>query len=164
MDGEGEILDEIPRPRTRGDCAGVPRPCPFVTCKYSTYNLRAAARAIANGAEPPDPTERDPRFSCTLDIADEGEATLEDVGRALGESRERVRQIEASARRKLAHPSRARHLEVFRLDGPEITRNVRPERDDTGASMSPRLGAILAEMRAQRDAKSVPRTEAERMA
>jgi RNA polymerase primary sigma factor len=39
--------------------------------------------------------------------------TLEEVGRQLGVTRERVRQIEASALRRLRHPSRSRPLREF---------------------------------------------------
>lgn len=46
---------------------------------------------------------------------DGGEAkTLEDIGRMYNLSKERIRQIEATALKKLAHPSRARQLEGFR--------------------------------------------------
>ena len=39
--------------------------------------------------------------------------TLEDVGKEFNITRERIRQIEAKALRKLRHPSRARHLKGF---------------------------------------------------
>ena len=39
--------------------------------------------------------------------------TLEDVGKDFKITRERIRQIEAKALRKLRHPSRARHLRGF---------------------------------------------------
>ena len=39
--------------------------------------------------------------------------TLEEVGKEFNVTRERIRQIEAKALRKLRHPSRARHLKGF---------------------------------------------------
>jgi RNA polymerase primary sigma factor len=39
--------------------------------------------------------------------------TLEEVGQRFNITRERIRQIEAKALRKLRHPSRARHLKGF---------------------------------------------------
>lgn len=65
-------------PVTRGECAAVARPCPWVTCQHHLA-----------GAE-----------SCALDVADRGGATLEEVAEALGTTRERVRQIEEKAIRK----------------------------------------------------------------
>ncbi|MCB1119885.1 MAG: RNA polymerase subunit sigma, partial [Chlamydiia bacterium] len=39
--------------------------------------------------------------------------TLEEVGLRFSVTRERVRQIEAKALRKMRHPTRAKHLEAF---------------------------------------------------
>lgn len=44
--------------------------------------------------------------------------TLEEVGKQFGVTRERIRQIEAKALRKLRHPSRSRELKTF-AEGPE---------------------------------------------
>ncbi|HGI6466274.1 TPA: sigma factor-like helix-turn-helix DNA-binding protein, partial [Listeria monocytogenes] len=38
---------------------------------------------------------------------------LEEVGRVFGVTRERIRQIEAKALRKLRHPSRSKQLKDF---------------------------------------------------
>ncbi len=43
----------------------------------------------------------------------EEDQTLEQVGRGFGVTRERIRQIEAKALKRLRHPSRARHLKAF---------------------------------------------------
>jgi len=47
-------------------------------------------------------------------IEDGSERTLEEVGRSFDVTRERIRQIEAKALRKLRHPSRSRELKAFR--------------------------------------------------
>jgi RNA polymerase primary sigma factor len=49
-------------------------------------------------------------------IGEEGEHTLEEVGKRFAVTRERIRQIEAKALRKLRHPSRSRKLRAF-LEG-----------------------------------------------
>ena len=46
-------------------------------------------------------------------IGDESEHTLEEVGQRFSVTRERIRQIEAKALRKLRHPSRTRKLKTF---------------------------------------------------
>ena len=49
---------------------------------------------------------------------DDGKArTLEEVGREFNVTRERIRQIEAKALRKLRHPSRSKKLQDFLESG-----------------------------------------------
>jgi RNA polymerase primary sigma factor len=53
-------------------------------------------------------------------IGDGSEHTLEEVGQRFSVTRERIRQIEAKALRKLRHPSRSRKLKAFlEADGKE---------------------------------------------
>ena len=49
-------------------------------------------------------------------LEDGSEHTLEEVGQSFAVTRERIRQIEAKALRKLRHPSRSRKLRAF-MDG-----------------------------------------------
>ena len=51
-------------------------------------------------------------------VGEGSEHTLEEVGQNFSVTRERIRQIEAKALRKLRHPSRSRKLRAFLEDGP----------------------------------------------
>lgn len=95
------ISDDLPaRPRTRAECVDVPRPCPFVGCRYNTYlDVSGTGEIRLNSALEPD--EVDPALSCALDVADDGGASLRDVGRVLDVTRERARQIEDRALQRM---------------------------------------------------------------
>ena len=57
--------------------------------------------------------------------------TLEEVGRIFKVTRERVRQVEAKAIRKLQHPVRARKLEGF-LEGNPVVKDDEDDEDEEG--------------------------------
>jgi len=78
-------------PKTRGDCRDGLRPCPYVRCYYHLWSFTRAKPL--------------PHESCILDVADHGGATLEEVGKLMGITRERVRQIEYLALIRLRHRS-----------------------------------------------------------
>lgn len=105
-----------PRPKTWGECqARRERPCPYLTCcHHMAYAMNAAFW------KQDDETVADQALglpeTCVLDVADGGGATLERIGKILGITRERVRQIsgEAGGRRgalkRLRHPSKRKVL------------------------------------------------------
>jgi hypothetical protein len=96
-------LYEQDRPRVRSDCEGgginADRPCPWASCRHhlgfdlsQSGNVREVDGWHSGGP------------SCSLDVADQGGVTLEEVGELLGLTRERVRQVEVRA---LLHVRRA---------------------------------------------------------
>lgn len=94
---DAETLAELAdRPRTRGDCADGPRPCPWASCRHSLMLDVTPAGSIK--LLHPDGGAAE---SCALDVADRGEHTLDVVGQLLNVTRERTRQIEIVALRRL---------------------------------------------------------------
>ena len=91
------------RPETRADCVHVPRPCPFVSCRFHNYlEVTPRGRLKLNWPElDPHELEGAGRMSCALDAATEGGMTLEQIGKTLNITRERVRQIEQSGKSKM---------------------------------------------------------------
>jgi hypothetical protein len=90
----------IPRPATRAQCSGVPRPCPFISCKHHLY-LDVSPRTGSIKLNFPDLEVWELPISCALDIADEGGCTLETVGEIMNLTRERIRQVEVNALARL---------------------------------------------------------------
>jgi len=88
------------KPRTRAECAGGARPCPFVSCKHHLF-VDVSARTGAIKLNFPDLDVWDMNESCALDVADRGGTTLEDVGAIMNLTRERIRQVEVKALAKL---------------------------------------------------------------
>ena len=88
------------RPETRGDCAEMERPCPFVACKYHLYidvhPVRGSIKVNFPDVEVWEMTD-----TCALDIADRGGITLEEVGVIMNLTRERVRQLETQGLARL---------------------------------------------------------------
>ncbi|NIR31713.1 MAG: DNA-binding protein [Gammaproteobacteria bacterium] len=92
--------EEARRPRTRRDCKDGPRPCPYVACRHHLYIDVQPKRGSLTLNWPDRGVDEIPQ-TCALDVADQGGLTLERVADLLNLTRERIRQIEASALRKV---------------------------------------------------------------
>lgn len=127
---EGALYPEQPgvdyhRPRTRGECADVPRPCPFVSCRHHLYLDVKETGAIRYNF--PDLEPGEVVHSCALDVADRGAAdtygdaqsivehvSVVGVADLLNLTRERVWQVEGEAFEKVKAAGGgllARHLD-----------------------------------------------------
>lgn len=93
------------RPRTRGDCARVPRPCPYVACKYSLYLDVSETGSIILNFPHLEPGQMPAEQSCALDLAERGAMTLEDIAVVTNLTRERIRQVELKALVRRARPA-----------------------------------------------------------
>ena len=72
-------------------------------------NLREQTETVLKTLTPREERVIKMRFG----VGDGSEHTLEEVGQNFYVTRERIRQIEAKALRKLRHPSRSRKLKAF---------------------------------------------------
>ena len=86
------------RPKTRGDCLAMERPCPFVGCRYHLF-LDVTPTGIKLNF--PDLEVEEMAETCALDVADQDGMTLEHVGELLNVTRERIRMIEVQALAKV---------------------------------------------------------------
>jgi RNA polymerase primary sigma factor len=76
-------------------------------------NLRDKTYELLKGLSP----REDKVLTMRFGLDDGVEMTLEEIGADFGVTRERIRQIESKALRKLRHPTRSRRLRAF-LEGP----------------------------------------------
>lgn len=100
----GELLVHpagVERPVVRGDCEEDPgRPCPWVSCPHHLY-LDVNPETGAIKLNFPHLEVWEMRESCSLDVADRGGITLEEVGAIANLTRERIRQIEVRGLTKI---------------------------------------------------------------
>jgi hypothetical protein len=81
------------RPDARGGCSDMPRPCPFVTCRHHVFDHEGSKGSEGSfGGE-----------TCTLDVADRGEHSYEQIAQVLQMTEAQIKQIETSALRRLRH-------------------------------------------------------------
>lgn len=89
----------VQRPRFRADCVDGERPCPWVSCRHHLYLEANESSSLTFNFPLHEPEQLEE--SCALDVADRGGLKLEEVGELINVTRERVRQIEAQALRKV---------------------------------------------------------------
>ena len=82
---------------TGGACRRLPGQCPHTVCRFNLTSERRDNR----GAKPAEMRLPVVREACALEAAQLGGMTLEEIASRLSVTRERVRQIELGALRKL---------------------------------------------------------------
>lgn len=129
----GKLLDiahDELRPRTRAECEGGVRPCPWVSCKHHlAIDVLASGSIVLQGERGHrgairnrrnrthssfaarvddfvtlwwDPVRAKHHHTCSLDIAAAAALALDTVGSLMWVTKERVRQIEIQARGRVA--------------------------------------------------------------
>ncbi len=94
------VVDDLDRPKDRGTCKEGMRPCPWVSCKHHLY-LDVNPETGSIKLNFPDLEVSEMAETCSLDVADRGGITLEEVGEILNLTRERIRQVEVRGLIKL---------------------------------------------------------------
>lgn len=90
------IPEGVVRPLKRGECRGGERPCPWVSCKHHLYlDVNPVTGSIKFNFPSLEPHEL--AESCSLDVAERGGHTLDEVGLLMNVTRERIRQVETTA-------------------------------------------------------------------
>lgn len=111
------LPDGVARPWTRGDCVDGPRPCPWVSCMHHlAFDVTPRGGITENF---PDVELEDLPDTCALDVADRGPHTLGEVGERMNITRERARQLEEAALRKLGHTGERGYRECMDERGRE---------------------------------------------
>jgi hypothetical protein len=91
---------DVDRPGTRNGCSQMSRPCPFVSCSHHLY-LDVNPETGAIKLNFPHLEVWEMAETCSLDVADRGGITLEEVGAILNLTRERIRQVEVRGLSKI---------------------------------------------------------------
>lgn len=94
-----EYPSDVQRPRTRGECEGGERPCPFVSCRHHLY-LDVNPRTGAIKMNFPHLQVWEMTETCALDLADQAGKrglSLGALARAMGLSYDRAFQVVSEA-------------------------------------------------------------------
>jgi hypothetical protein len=122
------------RPKTRGDCEGSPRPCPWAGCRY-----HLAVDISDNGwlkVNFPGLKVWEMPETCALDVADRGGLTLEALGAALNISLEGARQVEIDVLAELRAKIGDEELEALLARDDELDDDRRQEPEPAAPSVA----------------------------
>lgn len=98
------------RPRTRNECSAVPRPCPFISCKYHMYlDVHPKTGSVKLNFPHLAPEEMPPGASCALDMAERRPVTVQELGVLMNLTAERIREMVGAG--------------LLRLDAGDITQH-----------------------------------------
>lgn len=125
-----DVEMELIRPRTREDCSYLPRPCPFVGCKFHTYlDIDDKTGYIRLNWPGMDPHEIDEDKSCVLDMIeayDYGSSMMPPdlIGLALGAHRDTIKDETRKVQTKLKSALLKREYENYEEFEDEVLENV----------------------------------------
>lgn len=95
------------RPKKRSQCVNGVRPCPWVGCRHhmiwavNKIDRLSNDQIIEKISQMPE--------TCTLDVADQGGLTFDDMAHVLGLTRSRVAQLVSGDKRNIGAVNRLRH-------------------------------------------------------
>lgn len=111
---------------------GLPVPCEDPVAAFEDKNFTELMSEVLNTL-----TERERKILRSRYGLDDGRSqTLEEIGRCMKVTRERVRQIEAKALRKMRHPSRSSRLADFLREGAKAPQDKSLKRKRTPITTS----------------------------
>lgn len=102
LKNKGELLQIIDswHPTSREDCHKMPRPCLYVSCRHHLYlDVNPESGSVKFNFPGKEVWELEE--TCALDVAERGGVTLEEVGKIMNLTRERIRQIEIQGLKKI---------------------------------------------------------------
>ena len=103
VDASARLRLPVLRPQTRAECP-TERPCPWAGCRHHlALDVTPAGSLLVYR---PDADVAEIAESCSLDVADRGGLSLEDIGEMMNVTRERIRQIEAKAMKRFGAMSK----------------------------------------------------------
>jgi hypothetical protein len=161
---ELEALDSC-RPRTRADCADVPRPCPFVSCRWNLYlDVDEQGRITIPR---PDVNVEERADSCALDLIEREPDGLDasDAAAVMGLSREQLARIEERGKEAIARDreladAHDREVEPATVPTRSTSRHEAKPTPTTG-NVQRRLSAALRERAILEVLASGPKTTSE---